>query len=166
MKTKHIIEYIGTIKITNGLIDATDPKSNNLNIDRINNIKICNGDYECYAVYEAKEPNLVGRCRIVLDDKKTMKKVLRDMSWRRYSPYVGVDTGMAGFFVNKPNFNKEEWDNFCNDFDDNRRKFIYENNTGDSFGFCTESGYGDGLYEVWVIRNNKKEITALEIRFL
>lgn len=174
-KTKYIAEYIGTIEITNGTIDATDP-SYGICIDRVNNIKICNGTYECYAVYETKEPNHVARCRLVLDDKKTMKKVLRDMSWheylpedmfwREYSPTVGVDSGIAGFFVNKPDFNEEEWDKFCDDFDDNSHKFIYENNAGDSFGFCTESGYGNGIYSVWIIRNNEGKITALEIRFL
>lgn len=165
MKTKYIAEYIGTIEIKDGTIDATDP-SYGICIDRIDNIKICNGDYECYAVYETKEPNHVARCRIVLDDKETMKKVEKDVYWREYSPMIGVDSGIAGFFVNKPNFNKEEWDKFCDDFDDNSHKFIYENSTGDSFGFCTESGYCNGIYSVWIIRNDEGKITALEIRFL
>lgn len=165
-KTKFIAEYIGTITITNGVIDATDPRSNNLNTGRVNDIKICNGDYECYAVYETREPNHVARCRLVLDDKKTMKKVQKDMFWREYSPNVGVDSGIAGFFVNKPDFDDEEWNKFCDDFDDNSHKFIYENSSGNSFGFCTESGYGNGIYSVGAIRNDEGEITALEIRFL
>lgn len=165
-KTKFIAEYIGTITITNGVIDATDPRSNNLNTGRVNDIKICNGDYECYAVYETGELNHVARCRLVLDDKKTMKKVQKDMFWREYSPNVGVDSGIAGFFVNKPDFDDEEWNKFCDDFDDNSHKFIYENSKGDSFGFCTESGYGNGIYSVGAIRNDEGEITALEIRFL
>lgn len=161
----YINEYVGTIKITNGVVDATDPCYDNRTVCRVNNIKICNGDYKCYAVYDKKEPNRVARCRIVLDDEETMTKVEKGTSWRKYSN-IGVDAGIAGFFVNKPDFDDEEWGDFCDNFDNSKDKFIYENITGDSFGFCTESGYGDGIYAVWAIRNDKRKITALEIRFL
>lgn len=163
---KYSNEYIGTIKITDGLIDATDPcYDKDTTIYRADNIKVCNGDYKCYAVYDRIEPNRVARCRIVLDDEETMQKVEKGTSWRRYSSNVGVDAGIAGFFVNKPDFDDEEWDDFCSNLDSNGYKLIYENIAKDSVGFCTQSGYGDGLYEVWTIRNDKRKITALEIRF-
>lgn len=163
--TKHTNEYIGTIKITDGLIDATDPcYDHDTRSYRVDNIKICNGDYKCYAVYDKREPSRVARCRIVLDDEETIRKVEKGMSWRKYSPDVGVDSGIAGFFVNKPDFD-DEWYDFCNNLDNNGYKLIYENNKKNSCGFCTESGYGDGLYDVWAIRNSKRKITALEIRF-
>lgn len=164
--TKYTNEYVGTIKITNGFIDATDPcYDNDVTSYRVTGIEVCNGDYKCYAVYDKREPNRVACCRIVLDDEETMQKVENGKSWRGYSSYVGVDSGTAGFFVNKPDFNNEEWDDFCSNLDDNGYKFIYENIAKDSVGFCTESGYGDGLYPVWIIRNSKRKITALEIRF-
>lgn len=164
--TKHTNEYIGTIKITDGLIDATDPcYDHDTRSYRVDNIKICNGDYKCYAVYDKRETNRVARCRIVLDDEETIQKVEKGMSWRKYSPDVGVDSGIAGFFVNKPDFDDDEWYDFCNNLDNNGYKLIYENNKKNSCGFCTESGYGDGLYDVWAIRNSKRKITALEIRF-
>ena len=41
----------------------------------------------------------------------------------------------------------------------------YIDNFDGKDGFWTESGCGDGVYTVHAIRNNKRQIVALEIRF-
>jgi hypothetical protein len=71
---------------------------------------------------------------------------------------IGVDAGLAGFFMNKPDYNDEEWDDLCNSIDD-----------GDAWirddGFFSSSGYGDGCYDVYAYKRDN-EIVALEIRFI
>jgi hypothetical protein len=71
---------------------------------------------------------------------------------------IGVDAGLAGFFMNKPDYNDEEWDAFCESIHD-----------GDAWikdeGFFSSSGYGDGGYPVYAYKVDN-EIVALEIRFL
>ena len=70
---------------------------------------------------------------------------------------IGVDAGLAGFFMNKPDYTDEQWTEFC--------ESIRE---GDAWikdeGFFSSSGNGDGCYGVYAYKQNG-EITALEIRF-
>lgn len=72
---------------------------------------------------------------------------------------IGVDAGMAGFFMDKPDYNDQQWEDLCN----STRK-------GDAWirdeGFFSFSGYGDGVYPVYALKNPGGEIIALEIRFL
>ena len=70
---------------------------------------------------------------------------------------IGVDAGLAGFFMNKPDYTDEQWTEFCESIRD-----------GDAWikdeGFFSSSGNGDGCYGVYAYKQNG-EITALEIRF-
>lgn len=71
---------------------------------------------------------------------------------------IGVDAGLAGFFMNKPDYTDDEWDDFCDSI-----------RNGDAWikseGFFSSSGYGDGCYNVYGIIDDG-EAVALEIRFL
>lgn len=71
---------------------------------------------------------------------------------------IGVDAGLAGFFMNKPDYNDDEWMVFCDSIRD-----------GDAWikdeGFFSSSGYGDGCYPVYASKIDN-EIIALEIRFI
>ena len=50
---------------------------------------------------------------------------------------IGVDVGMAGFFNNKPDFNDEEWEYFCDKTHHGNAWNMYN-------GIFSYSGYGDG----------------------
>ena len=50
---------------------------------------------------------------------------------------------MAGFFIDKPDFTDEEWNAFC-DMLHNENAWMVD------YGFFSESGYGDGSYNVYV----------------
>lgn len=69
---------------------------------------------------------------------------------------IGVDAGMAGFFRDKPDYTDEEWYQFCSRFD--HRKCY----TGLDYGVASESGYGDGSYDVYA----NADRSAFMIEFL
>lgn len=71
---------------------------------------------------------------------------------------IGVDAGLAGFFMNKPDYTDDEWSDFC-DYIRNGDAWIKNE------GFFSSSGNGDGCYPVYAYKQNG-EITALEIRFV
>ena len=73
---------------------------------------------------------------------------------------IGVDAGMAGFFTNKPDFNDDEWDEFCNFVSSQKGPAYFK----DKIGFWSDSGYGDGGYDVEAIKENNK-IIAIRIIF-
>ena len=59
---------------------------------------------------------------------------------------IGVDAGLAGFFNNKPDFDDDEWSEFCDNLHDIDTA-LFESDDCEE-GFFTSSGYGDGGYEV------------------
>ena len=71
---------------------------------------------------------------------------------------IGVDAGLAGFFRNKPDYNDEEWANFCTMISKGSVWLTDE-------GFYSHSGYGDGVYNVYA-NEDGNEAVALEIRFI
>ena len=76
--------------------------------------------------------------------------------------HIGVDAGLAGFYQDKPDFD-DDWMEFCEPFC--RPGRARKHSRMDSFGFTSESGYGDGYYEVWAYRNEENEIVGLEVHF-
>ena len=89
-----------------------------------------------------------------------------DLEWAKVCN-IGVDAGLAGFFNNKPDYNDEEWSEFCNKIfaEDEKKienlKSVYLRDDA----FFSESGYGDGVYEVFGKLLGDKYV-ALEIVFI
>ena len=150
---------IGT-KYFEGVVDITDPCYDKDVWCRMT-AEVKPGEYDCCiyrhtdkGVYNGREYNdvRVKKIGIYLDGIMPNVKLMNPIG------SIGVDAGLAGFFMNKPDYNDEEWDDFCNSI----RK-------GDAWikdeGFFSSSGYGDGLYPVYAYKIDN-EIVALEIRFL
>ena len=72
--------------------------------------------------------------------------------------YIGVDAGMAGFYQGKPDLEGDDWFAFCD-------KLNAKHSRLDPYGFTSESGYGDGVYPVWVYRNADGKIVGVEVHF-
>lgn len=73
---------------------------------------------------------------------------------------IGVDSGMAGFFVNKPNFEGDGWEKFLNEY-------VFSEPTeyhSCPWGVFTTSGDGDGTYEVYTLHYGGR-IVGLAIDF-
>lgn len=174
MKNVHE-EFVGYIQLGD-TVDVTDPCYDAEGWCRKTIPNMAPGQYACYAVIsdEGKWGERVSRARIVLDDgsipaQNTKAKVKRGRSWR-YADYIGVDAGLAGFFANKPDFGDKQWEELCDWITAQGQKAYIKKMPNGTDGFWTDSGYGDGCYNVYAIhemvgRNNSR-VTALEIRFL
>lgn len=80
--------------------------------------------------------------------------------FRQYIGDAGVDAGLCGFYQNKPDYDDEAWGKFCEAIRNADYLITPE-------GFCTSSGYGDGVYEVNALREEEDgEIIGLEIIFM
>lgn len=138
-------------KYVEGVIDVTDPCYDKDEPCRIN-ATVKAGTYDCVVW---KEPDSVySKIRaigIYLDGKVLVQEQMQKIG------SICVDTGLAGFFKDKPDYTDEQWIEFC--------EFIRE---GDAWikdeGFFSVSGDGDGEYSVYAYKQ-EDEITALEIRF-
>ena len=94
----------------------------------------------------------VGIIGIYLDGKIPERRSMREIG------EIGVDAGLAGFFENKPDYNDDEWGEFCDAIMEGNAWMI-------DCGVFSSSGWGDGCYGVYA-HKTKGEIDALEIRFL
>ena len=143
------------------IVDITDPGYDRDVWCRLNGIKIKAGNYKCVVwmhpdtvVYDGKEydDTRVAIIGIYLDGLIPSENYMEEIG------EIGVDAGLAGFFNNKPDYDNDQWDEFCNSIR-NGDAWIKEE------GFFSSSGYGDGSYPVSAFKMND-EITALEIRFI
>lgn len=150
---------IGT-KHFEGVIDITDPCYDKDVWCRMN-AEVKSGEYDCHIwrhtskeIWNGKEYKdvSVGVIGIYLNGIIPPQRSMEEIG------SIGVDAGLAGFFMNKPDYNDDEWSDFCNSIRD-----------GDAWikdeGFFSSSGYGDGCYPVYASKVNG-EIVALEIRFI
>lgn len=134
-------------------------------------IKIKSGVYDCIAWerlyketdYDGKpyEYTRVMRSGIYLKDELDYK--ICDGYDRFYIGDIGVDAGLAGFFQNKPDYTHTEWHEFVEELKDENGKFRSYQIRPE--GFFTESGWGDGGYDVYAYKNKDGEIIGLEIDF-
>lgn len=143
-------------------IEITDPCYDRDVWCRMNHLKIVEGEYTCTIwrhtdryTYDGREitDTRVGRIGIYLDGIIPPQKKMEEIG------DIGVDAGLAGFFMNKPDYSDNEWLDFC----DSIKK-------GDAWikpeGFFSSSGYGDGGYPVVAAKNENGDITAVEIVFI
>ena len=128
-------------------IDITDPCYNKNVWCRINDFPISAGTYECY-IHEkdtswGRRVARIGICKEKAD---------------RYEQKgsIGVDAGLAGFFINKPDYDDDQWDDFV--YREGKAWIIND-------GFYSSSGYGDGCYEVYAGYKNN-EIVEVYIDFI
>ena len=141
-------------------IDITDPCYNKDVWCRMNNVEIKPGTYRCVA-WMSDEGDWGMRCMTAGIYHASVDKPVNSIINRQNEELIGeigVDTGLAGFFADKPDYDDGEWADFCNNVRNGNAWILDE-------GFCTSSGYGDGGYDVYAARNDEGEIIALEIRF-
>ena len=145
-----------------GPVTATDPSYDHDVLYAVRDIDIKPGKYSLVVYYgkeyykdennKRRQYSLPYICAMYHESLTTIYRY----NWRLIGS-IGVDAGMAGFFQNKPDYNDEEWGEFC-------RK-MRGNYCVMQEGFCTRSGIGDGEYDVYATYNDENEIIGVEIRF-
>ena len=151
------MKRVGTILFEQGSVDVTDPCYDNDVAFWRTQIKIKPGLYNCY-VYKWKT-------RIAAIEIKHERYVSIKGYYQLHAT-IGVDAGLAGFFENKKDYSDEEWKLFCNDLSiedkkDPTKKYYFKDN-----GFFSQSGFGDGVYDVLIKKNTDGEIVQVKIKFL
>ena len=153
------VNYIthGVMRIKES-VDITDPCYKKDVWCRMDAVKVRPGPYVCQ--YSVKEEVLgyerVARIRIF--HQAYTNKITNDTKFRSAIGEIGVDAGVAGFFENKPDFTRAEWNGLC--------KLMRSGNVWlTPLGFWSQSGYGDGSYEVRAKKTSHGDIIGLEIIF-
>ena len=134
--------YKGTITFTEDVLNVTDPCYDK-DVWCRSTLPIKPGEYEWQAVentgiYGARIHSLSIFQRGAILARNRGKTVA----------YIGVDAGLAGFFENKPDYNREEWEEICNLLKDKNVCVAEKENAFKCVGICSDSGYGDGEYAV------------------
>ena len=157
---------VGTIDLPQGKVDITDPCYAKDVWCRMNGVKIAGGTYECVVWKQERlsytDPSQTysvnGAIGIYLNGD------VPDIEDMGYIGEIGVDSGMAGFFQDKPDYPNAEWSEFCDMLGLGRRNhegvWLTEN------GFFSLTADGDGGYDVFAMRDKTGIITALLVVFL
>lgn len=145
------MEFIGTLRL-DGKVDITDPCYDKGTWCRMTT-ECKAGEYYGYAeVADCGEwGQRVKSISIYKDDVKC------SLGYMVHIGSIGVDAGLAGFFNDKPDFSDDEWYKFLNKYVD-----FEEKTYSCDYGVFSESGYGDGGYEVFA----NVERTAFTIIFI
>lgn len=124
------------------------------------------GRYECF--YDLSDE---GDWGVRVARAAIYKQGCRGIQFDSYEKFIagsaGVDAGLCGFFVNKPDYSDDAWSEFC----DRLRKIDEEycKQTGKHYkevyhtdeGFFTASGYGDGEYNVYLLTEGSVPVGAM-----
>lgn len=130
------IKKVGTITLGD-TVDITDP-CYDANVWCRMTTKCVPGEYTGYVIIsdEGEWGKRVASISIYRNDVEIELKSMDKIG------SIGVDAGMAGFFNDKPDFNDDEWDKLCDKVNKGDAWCLYD-------GIFSNSGYGDGSYEVY-----------------
>lgn len=159
---------IGEMEFCEDHISVTDPSYSSDVWCRLDGIKIKPGIYKCYALCEG-EMELEERYGLSIVSTVIFHEDIQEKDYAGYlldndleeAGFVGVDSGMCGFFRDKPDFSRDEWLDLCDQiFNNTKRKvvwglndsnsdaFLYRDDKKGACGFFTANKYGDGSYRV------------------
>lgn len=139
-------EHVGDININTNKIDITDPCYEKT--DRGYMVQtILPGQYRCCVKRKFSDEH-VESIAIIQADKPFNECLEQNQGT------IGVDAGLAGFFVEKPTYDNKAWSEFCDFLQDSHGlNEVWVNkdpsNAIGCVGFFSQSGYGDGEYEVY-----------------
>jgi len=162
---------LGTIQV-DGELHISDP-CYRTNIWCAENVKLKPGTYHCFAdIYDCGDwGTRIGKLYIKHESVKTYSK--EDFLVLELVSFVGVDSGQCGIFDKEyyekyHNRETKEGDSLNTFWYDKVCKITLEKpmaGTVDGKGVVSESGYGDGSYDVWKA-SYKNEWVYLEITYI
>ena len=137
-------------------VDITDPCYEKNVWCRINDIHVKPGYYDCWVtMLDPLETNGWGHrvksIKIEMPDECLKEKTVKMIG------DVGVDSGMAGFFIDKPDCIDDLYEKIDRK---NKSYWLWEDS------FFSNAGYGDGLYSVDATYNDRGECIGLSITYI
>lgn len=152
---------LGTIELTTGRLSATDPSYDKKVWCRYDMHDVKKGTWNV-AVEISDEGAWGDRIAKVIIQHKDAKNVCPE-----YIENIGVDTGLAGFFEDKPDYD-DDWNDVCDYLrEDYPTKMIVDKSSPfKCVGVCTSSGFGDGGYDLNIAKDEKGMIVYAEIVFI
>ena len=129
------------------------------------------GVYKCFATNDDESRSIAEIA--VLHDSYRKNFLTNNKDLWTYIEDIGVDSGLAGFFQNKKDYSNAEWKEFCARVDEEEKSehillpdaHVW-NEIGGGNCFFSTSGYGDGGYPVYGIKNADGSYVALKIVFI
>lgn len=182
--SKHVIEeadvtYMGEIRLQD-TVDITDP-SYNKDVWCRSTFEAVPGNYRCFYKTEVLKDwgKRVTSAWILHSEIFEGISSDEDLGWSEEMLTIGVDTGAAGFFDEKPDFDSESKHRigrfmYGEDLVGTDQAWLVDGSVEALLegrdGFWTSSGIGDGIYPVDVVYLDdydidKKTIAAARIRF-
>lgn len=153
------VEKVGTFDF-GSKTDVTDPCYNK-DVWCRTTVDTVPGRYNCYVSYsdEGDWGRRVSSIVIVHTERRISTKDVDERIGE-----IGVDAGLAGFFNGKPDYDDEGWSKIVDlcDFLNKDRLHYYFN----SDGFFSDTGFGDGTYEVRGRRGEGGAYDMLQIIFI
>ncbi len=150
------MKMVGVLDLSCGAVDVTDPCYDQDTRGRFTALPLRPGRYDCLVFRYTEGPDKMYvsaaaiSCRSHdLDGGGQIRKIGQ----------IGVDAGLAGFFRSKPDYTPEQWSSLV-DAMKGRTFYIADD------AFFTDSGFGDGCYDVWARYDRNDRIRALGILFL
>jgi len=192
----------GYMLFDSGFVTITDPcyPADSHSWITLKNIPLMKGIYKIVTkrIYQSKLGNRVVSLSLELNTCRDNQyiNIYHLPVKQKELGYIGVDSGLAGFFVNKPDYNDQEWLGFADqtintdnaikkaisklehqyenlsqrvDFDAYRLNQIYKIDNDDSYGVFSQSGLGDGNYKVtaeYPSVNENIPYTSIKIEFI
>ena len=153
--------YSGTMKLSTGTLDITDPCYDKDTWCRKKVQKVKAGQWSCFYIQEAEDDGKIAQIEIVhesVDINDIQRKYISVGS-------IGVDAGLAGFFEDKPDYIDEEWYKICDFLPYDVPTIVNTESPLKCNGFVSSSGFGDGCYECFGVTNDHFEVVALKIVF-
>lgn len=142
-------------------VDIADPGSKKDVWCRKNDIKIVPGEWVCR--YHTKmtwgDDEEVSLSMIY--HKGIHKQAPKIKDFRRVGWRIGTDTGLAGYFVDKPDYDDDDWQRFVDETYANGEFAWIKGNW-----FYTRTGGYDGGFDAYIITDDEGRATALMLRFL
>lgn len=144
-----------------GVVNVTDPCYDRDTPGRMN-VVVKEGVYDCRVWHQKLCNEIDGKVQKVVDRIGIyLNGFIPPQANGKEIGIISVDSGLAGFFVDKPDYTDDEWSEFCHSiFSSRGNKDVWTKNGW----FFSSTGFGDGYYPVCAYKQDD-EVVAIEIAF-
>lgn len=145
---------IGTIKIDR-VVDITDPSYDKRDSGKIVDLEMKNGNYQCLLEIDRIDYKLPDGTRKINEFIESLIVTQNTKAEWHYLETVAVDSALIGLFIDKPDFNNAEWQDFIDTTIGNEPFYLD--------GTCFFANFHDGIYEVYRQVDNNNEVIGIKI---